>query len=237
MGIRQPGVQGCKPHLCAVAEEQEDEGDIEKRGVEGGRMLDQDRPDHGVIAFAHHRLGSQIDENRPEQGKRDADAAENKVLPRRLERFVGPVDADHKHCGQRRKFDRHPHQPDIVRDEGEVHPEHHDLVHRVVEAEVRRCQPADLQFMGNVAGAEHAGCEADEGVEDNEDDVEVIDQEILPGLRSRRDEERKGRKKGEQARDHVEPGGEAIAGQNREHYGRHDRNDEDRAFCVEGEEG
>src|SRR6266853_1383618 len=46
--------------------------------------------------------------------------------------------------------------------ERQVHGEHQHLVHRVVEAQVLRRQPAGLQFMGDVSGAEHAGRKTDE---------------------------------------------------------------------------
>jgi hypothetical protein len=39
-------------------------------------------------------------------------------------------------------------------------------------------EAAGLELVANVAGAENAGGEADEGIEDDEDDVEVIDQDV-----------------------------------------------------------
>ena len=46
-----------------------------------------------------------------------------------------------------------------------------------------RRQPADLQLVGDVGGAEHAGGEADEGGEHDEHDVEVVDEQVAPRLR------------------------------------------------------
>ena len=46
----------------------------------------------------------------------------------------------------------------------------------MIEAQLRRRQAADLQFVGDVAGAEDARGEGDERVEDDEDDVEIVDQ-------------------------------------------------------------
>ena len=94
---------------------------------------------------------------------------------------MGAVDADHQHGGQRRQLDRHPHQADIVGDQRQVHGEHQHLIHGVIEAQIGRRQPAGLELVGDIAGAEHAGGEADEGGEHDEDDVEVVDQEIRPG--------------------------------------------------------
>ena len=116
VGIGQPGVQRREADLGAVAEHQEDEGDVEERRVEVGGALDQHRPHHGVEALADHRPRRHVDEDRAEQREGDADAAEDEIFPRRLERLVGAVDADHQHGGQRRELDRHPHQADIVGD-------------------------------------------------------------------------------------------------------------------------
>ena len=101
----------------------------------------------------------------PNSAKRDADAAEDEIFPRRLERLVGAVDADHHHGGQRGDLDRHPHQADIVRDQREVHREHQDLIHGVIEAQIGGRQPAGLELVRDIARAEHARREADEGVE------------------------------------------------------------------------
>ena len=46
MRVRQPGVQRREPDLGAVAEQQEDEGDVQQRGIEGCRVRDQHGPDH-----------------------------------------------------------------------------------------------------------------------------------------------------------------------------------------------
>ena len=135
MGVGQPGMQRRQADLGAVAEQQEDEGDIEKRRIESAGALDQDGPDHGVQALADHRPRRHVDQDGAEQRERDADAAENEIFPCRFERFVGAIDADHQHRGQRRHLDRHPHQADIVGDEREVHGEHQDLIHGVIETQ------------------------------------------------------------------------------------------------------
>ena len=71
---------------------------------------------------------------------------------------------------------------DIVGDQRQVHGEHQHLVHGVIEAQMRRRQPADLDLVADIARAEHAGGEADEGREHDEDVVEIVDQQIGAGL-------------------------------------------------------
>ena len=103
MGVGQPGMQRRQADLGAVTEQQKDEGEVEQRRIESAGAVDQHRPDHGVEAFADHRPRRHVDENGAEQSERDADAAENEIFPRRFERLMGAVDADHQHRGQRRQ--------------------------------------------------------------------------------------------------------------------------------------
>ena len=135
-----------------------------------------------------------IDEDRAEQRERDADAAEDEIFPRRLERLVGAVDADHQHGGERRQLDRHPHQADIVGEQREIHGEHQHLIHRVIEAQEGGVSRPVSSSCADVAGAEHAGGEADEGGEHDEDDVEVVDEQI--GARRRPLEEQRQARRG-----------------------------------------
>jgi hypothetical protein len=127
-------MQWREPDLRAVAEQQEHEGEVEQRRIELRRAAHQDRPHHGIDALADHRLRRHVDQDGTEQRQRDTDAAQDEILPRRLERLVRAIDADHQHSGQRRQLDRHPHQPDVVRQERQIHAEHQHLVHGVVEA-------------------------------------------------------------------------------------------------------
>ena len=91
---------------------------------------------------------------------------------------MGAVDAHHDHGRQRRQLDRHPHQADIVGDQREVHAEHHHLIHGVIKTQVIRRQAAGFQLMADITGAEHAGGEADKGVEHDEDDVEIVNEKV-----------------------------------------------------------
>ena len=148
MGVGQPGVQRRQADLGAIAQQQEDEGEIEQRRVELRR--------HASISTVQTMpcmpspitgRAAMIDQDGAEQRQRDADAAEDEIFPRRLERLVGAVDADHQHGGQRRDLDRHPHQADIVGDQRQVHGEEQHLIHGVIEAQMRRRQPAGLELV------------------------------------------------------------------------------------------
>ena len=178
MRVGQPCMQRRKADLGAVAEQQEHEGDIEQCGIESRRVRDQHGPHHGVEPFADHRARRHVDKDGAEQRQRDADAAEDEVFPCRFQRLVRAVDADHEHGGQRREFDRDPHQADIVGDQREVHREHQHLIHRVIEAQIGRRQAADLELVADIACAEHAGGEADERGQHDEHVVEIVDKQI-----------------------------------------------------------
>src|SRR3984957_14753867 len=130
---------------------------------------------------------------------------------------MGAIDADHHHRGQGGELDCHPHQPDIVRYQRQVHREHQHLVHRVVEAQIAGSEPADLQLMRDIARAEDASGEADKGVERDEDDVEVVDKEIGARRGMRGEEKRRGEEQ-------CQPGGDDIKAR-RETVPRQDRKD------------
>ncbi len=178
MRVGQPGVQRGEADLGAVAEQQKDERDVEQRRIEASGSGDEHGPDHGIEAFADDRPRRHVHQDGAEQRQRNADAAKDEVLPRRFERLMGAVDADHHHGGQRGDFDRHPHQADIVGDEREVHREHQDLIHGVVEAHRARRQPADIDLVADIAGAENARGPADERRQHDEGVVEIVDQKI-----------------------------------------------------------
>ena len=178
-------------------------------------MRHQSRPHHGIEAFADGRLGRHVDEDGAEQRERDADAAENEIFPRRLERLMRPVDADHHHRGERGKLDRHPHHADIVGHEREIEREHQHLIHGVIEAQEGGREPADLQLVLDIARAEHAGGEADERGEHDEDVVEVVDQDVGPRRRPREEEQRQRGEEGQERRNDVEIGRALVARQQR----------------------
>jgi len=131
----------------------------------------QGSPDHRVIALSEDRLRRHIDEDRAEQGKRDADAAEDEILPGRLQRFRSAIDADHQHRRQGGELDRHPHQANIVGEQRQIHGEHHRLIHGVIEPHMRRLQFSHLDFVTDIARAVGARREPNEGREHDENNV------------------------------------------------------------------
>jgi hypothetical protein len=133
-------------------------------------------PGHRRQALADHLLGNQINQNRTEERQRNADAAEDEILPGRLHGFRRAIDADHHHRRESGHLDPDPQQPDIVGDQRDVHRAHHGLIERVIEAQVEGRQPADVELMADIRGAENAGREADKGGEGDEVDVEIVDQ-------------------------------------------------------------
>ncbi len=227
MGIGQPGVQRRKPDLGAVAEQQEHEGDVEQRWVEGPRARDQHGPNHGVETLSDDRARRHIDEDGAEQRERDADAAEDEVFPCRLERLVGAIDTDHEHSGQRRELDRHPHHADVVSDEREIHREHQQLIHRMVEAQEPRREPADVELMADIARAKYAGGEADERGQHDEHVVEVVHQEIWGRLGTAEEQRDRG-EEGQESRNDIERCRQPISRQ------RHEQRRRQRGNCENG---
>jgi hypothetical protein len=138
-------------------------------------------------------------------------AAEDEIFPRRLDRLVSAIDAHHQHRCERRKLDRHPHQPYVVGDQREIHREQEELIHRVIEAQMRGRQPSGLDLVRDIGRAENARGEADEGIEHDEDDVEVIDENVSARLR-RSGEQRDRGQEGDQGRPDIERGGEPVGG-------------------------
>ena len=76
MRVGQPGMERRQPDLGAVADQQEDEGEVEQRRIERAPTAPRSAV-HAIAssAVAHHRLRREIDEDRAEQRQRDADAA------------------------------------------------------------------------------------------------------------------------------------------------------------------
>ena len=138
MGVGQPGMQREQADLGAVAEQQEDEGQVEHRRLQRRRVRHQVGPDHGVEPRPHHRFCRHIDEDGAEQSERDADRGEDEIFPGRLDRRMGAIDADHDHRGERGKLDGDPHDADIVAEQSEIEGERQRLIERVIEPEEGR---------------------------------------------------------------------------------------------------
>src|SRR5205807_1991956 len=128
------------------------------------------------------------------------------------------VEADHHHRGESGELDRHPHEPDVVGDEREVHGEHQELIHRVIEAQVARLEPAGLELVRDIAGAEEAGGEADQPADQKKHGVDIVDEEIERRLRPVRIERRSARQR-ERTDGYVQRGRDPIARNRREDDG------------------
>ena len=128
---------------------------------------------------AEQLLGGEVEQDRAEQRLRDADAAEDEVLPRRLEAGRRAVERDQQHGRERRRLHRHPQDAHVVGEQREQHREDEQLVHAVVEAQPRRRQPAVVLLDAHVGPREERGREADERGERDEEHVERIDEELL----------------------------------------------------------
>ena len=125
-----------------------------------------------------HLLGRHVQQHRAEQRLRDADAAQDEVLPRRLEARRGAVDADQQHGGQRRRLHRDPQDAHVVGRQRQQHREAEQLVHAVVQAQPRRRHLAVVALDAHVGAREDRGGQADEGGQRDQEDVERVDEEL-----------------------------------------------------------
>src|ERR1700720_539278 len=216
-----------------VAEQQENECDIQERRIEFCNAPDQYRPGHGRKTATDYRARRHIDENGAEESERYSDASQYEILPGSFERFRRPVDADHENGRQRRQLNRHPHQANVVGNESQVHAEHHELEHRVVESQVNRREPSRFEFVLDVACAEYAGGERHEGVQDHEHDVQFIDLRELAWCRPMHEQKKRG-KEGDEARDNVQPRRPTIVRDQRQHACRDERNEQHKPDRIEG---
>src|SRR4029079_167342 len=94
-------------------------------------------------------------------------------------------------------------------------------------------QPSGLELMADIARAEHAGGEGDEGGERDEYDVEIIDEQVVSRVWPLGEEQRQRCEKGREAREHVDPRGCAIAGKSREQCCGSERDDENGDLGIE----
>ena len=115
----------------------------------------------------------------PKKCERNADDAEDKILPGRLERGRGPVDPDHDNGHQRCEFQTDPHQADIIGQKREVHPAHHGLEHSVVRPDKAGGQVARLDLVLDITSAEHRCGETDKRVQNDEEDIEIVEDDVI----------------------------------------------------------
>src|SRR5205807_3875384 len=162
-----------------------------------------------------------------EERERDANAAEDEIFPRRLDRRGGAVDADHHHGREGRHLDADPEHADVVGDQRQVHGAHHRLIERMVEPQEIRSEPAGLELVADVARAEDAGGEADEGRERDQIDVEIVDEQHV-GAHTVDEQQRKPGRETQPAGHDVDRGAPAIVRDQRQHQCRDERDQQDR---------
>ena len=127
VGVRQPRVHRRQPGLRPVAHQDEHERQLEDLGVEGGGRGHQHGPVQGRFLGAHQTHEVEIPEHGATEGERDAHRPDQHVLPGGLDGRLGDVEGDQHRRRDRRRFDRHPHQPDVVRRDREQHREDEEV--------------------------------------------------------------------------------------------------------------
>jgi hypothetical protein len=143
---------------------------------------------------------------------------------------VGTIDADHHDGGEGRQFHRHPHQANVVCDECQIHAEQHELEHCVVETQVARREAACIQLVADVAGAEGACGKADEGVQQDEHHVQIVDQQVLAGSGSVHEQKQRAEER-QQAGGDIDSSREPVIGDRRQYGSGGERHQEDGEFA------
>ena len=181
LGVRvgQPVVERHQPDLRPVADEQEHERDRQHRRLELRAHAGEVRPEQRVDAAAEQLLRGHVEQDRAEQRLRDPDAAQDEVLPRRLEARRRPVEADEQHRRERRRLERDPQDAHVVREQHQQHREHEQLVHAVIEAQPRGVEPAVVLLDPHVRPREHRRRHRDEGGQRDQEHVQRVDEELL----------------------------------------------------------
>ena len=152
LGVRigQPVVQRHEADLGAVADQQEHERDREHRRLELALHVVEPRPEERAAFRAEKLLRREIEKDRSEQRLRDAHAAQDEILPRRLEARRRAVQRDEQHGGERRALHRDPEDPHVVGEQREQHREVEELIHAVIEPQPARRELAVLLLDAHV---------------------------------------------------------------------------------------
>ena len=111
------GIQVCSgasPALVAVAEQQENEGEIQHRPIAACGRGQQRAPTHRRRAGTESGKRGQIEHHGTEQRERDPDAADHEEFPGRRDRLRGARQSDDQHGRDGRRLDRHPGHAEIV---------------------------------------------------------------------------------------------------------------------------
>ena len=180
LGVRvgQPVVQRHETDLGPVSDQQEHEGDRQHRRLELALDVVELGPQQRAAAGAQQLLGREVEQDRAEQRLGDADAAENEVLPRRLEARRRAVERHQQHGRERRRLHRDPEDPHVVRQQRHQHRAIEELVHAVVEPEPARGEAPVLLLDPHVGARKDRRGEPDERSERDQEDVEGVDEEL-----------------------------------------------------------
>ncbi len=181
LGVRigQPVVQRHEPDLGAVSDQQEHEREPQHGRFELILHLIQMRPQERGAARPQHFLRGEVKQYRAEQRLRQPHAAQNEVLPRRLEALRRTVETHQQHRSERGRLHRHPQYADVVGQQSELHGESKHLVHAVIEPQPVRGKLAGVQLDAHVRAAEQRRRERDKRRQHHEEHVERVDEEIL----------------------------------------------------------
>ena len=179
--IGQPVVQRRKPDLRPVPDQQKYERQAQHRGLELRLHAVEMRPQQARSTPSAPRTFSAAKYSRIVPNSACA-----MPTPQRMKyfqpasRLAGVRYKRHEQHGrQRRGFHRHPHQSQVVGRQRDQHRRHEELVHAVVQAQLRRADAAVLGLDTHVRAREERGGQADEGGERHQKHVERVDEELL----------------------------------------------------------
>ena len=129
---------GARPGLRAVADEDEDERELDHLRVQAGRRGHQHGPVQRLLLAAGQVDEVEVAQHRPPEGQRDADRADQDVLPRGLDRGLRHVQRDEHGRRDRGRLDGDPHEADVVRGHGEQHREGEEVAEDAEPPGLRR---------------------------------------------------------------------------------------------------
>src|SRR6185369_10057102 len=135
-------------------------------------------PEESISAGAQHPFRSKVEQHRTEKRLGDPDAAEDEILPGRLDGGRRPVERDQQDRGQGGQFHRDPEDTEVVGHQGDQHGEDEQLEHGVIKTHPQRADLAMLPLDPHVTAAEDRGGGGDQGGKNDQGDVQLIDEEI-----------------------------------------------------------
>ncbi len=178
MRVGQPVVQRHEAHFGPIAHEQEDERQRQHRRLEVALDVVELGPQQCAASGPQQFFRGEVKEDRSEQRLRNADAAENEILPRGFETGGRPVERHQQHGRQRRGLQRDPEDAHVVGEQRQKHREIEELIHAVIKAQAGRRKAAVLLFDAHVGLREYRCGKADKGGQRDQEHVEWIDEEL-----------------------------------------------------------